>query len=50
NKSLRSLKKFNKDLLRTAFDKKELGKHPKAIYLNRSEPKVSNKKARDKYK
>lgn len=50
NGSLRSPKKSAGDLLRAAFDEKELGVHPKAAYLNGSEPKVSGKEARDEQK
>jgi hypothetical protein len=35
--SLRTPAKSARDLLRASFDEKMLGKHPKALYLNRSE-------------
>ncbi|KAH7073094.1 hypothetical protein BKA63DRAFT_473561 [Paraphoma chrysanthemicola] len=50
NGSLRSPKKSGADLLRGAFDEEELGQHPKAVYLNGSEPKVAGKEARDEEK
>ena len=50
NGSLRSPKKSGSDLLRGAFDEKELGEHPKAVYLNGSEHKVAGKEARDEEK
>ncbi|KAH8598515.1 hypothetical protein B0O99DRAFT_506138 [Bisporella sp. PMI_857] len=50
NGSLRSPKKSGADLLRGAFDEKELGEYPKAVYLNGSEHKVAGKEARDEEK
>jgi hypothetical protein len=38
------------DVLSAAFDREELGEHPKAVYLNGSEREVAGKEAGDEEK
>jgi hypothetical protein len=50
NGALRTTYKSAGDVLRCAFDNEELGQHPKAVYLNGTEPLEPSKEARDERK
>ncbi|RYP01257.1 hypothetical protein DL764_006260 [Monosporascus ibericus] len=50
NGTLRTVSKSGGDVLRAAFDTKELGEYPNGLYLNGSEPREVGAEAKDKRK